>query len=798
MIHCPESSLNPMQMRDCGRRYPLAKTGAQDMLRWTVRIISTLMLVLLCMPAGAQVTVTGVVQDAATRQPLVAAHVVAEAQDRGTITNNAGQFRIELRSLPATLVIRHLSYEAVRLEFGPNDSCHVTVGLIEAVYELDEVIVAGDEFAANLMRKVLEHKQRRRAHLQSWQSQGYSRVTIERGARIVLVSEHVFDAYRDAAHGPREVIRSRRETGTFYQDLGISPIPVDLSLDYIAIQGQQFIGPTHKDALDHYHYTFAGNRRHEGLTVYDLYIAPKAGLHAAVIGRIAILDSAYAMIEAEVRPARHLEYQPDVRLWEVSYHQQFAAVDSFWLPMGLIAEGPIHVDPDGVGVGPAGFRQVALLQNHQANVPLPPAPYAQAERTVVDEESVFRDDLFLLGRDIVALLPAEVQAHESLKRAQLTLRKALPSTDRARAPRAAVGATADGEAPQFVWPVIRGVEPWLRFNRVDGYFVGGGMAMAMQRGMAGARLAKSAGDNNTRLAAKFVRRITDRFTTTLAGGRETAAQQPSRIYSLALNSVNAQLGNGDYFDYYWRWWMRIRANYRLPWLRLSSAIRMESHLNMERSFTRAWPFRKTLPPNPPIATGTWHFLEAAAATGKHWQPFRMGPTHRAEVRFEQASSIDESYGRLELWLDTYLKTLLRKRPRPMGLSLRTTAMRSHGTVPPQGLVALDGTMGPVATLGTLRSLRTRRYFGRHALGVYWEHDFRTVLWEALGFRRLVQQRTGITLGGAHAKAWPRIGGMHHELTASLTEVFGTPLRLDLTRRLDQQGWHVSVGLSRMW
>ena len=739
------------------------------------------------------------VRDAGTRLPLAAVHIIVEGQRRGTITNNGGQFEIVLPSLPAALLIRHIGYETVRLKIGPDDPREFNVDLTEAVYELEEVVVAGDEFAASLMRKVIEQKKRRRAHLTTWHSRGYSRITLQNDSRIVLVSEHVFDAYRDAAGGPREVIRSRRETGSFYSDLGIDPVPPDFSQDYVEIQGLQFVGPTHPEALKHYHFSFAGSRKYAGKDVYDLYVGPKDGLRAAVIGRISVLDSAFALIEADVRPPRHLEYRPAIKLWQVSYRQQFTEVDSFWLPLGLLAEGTIQVDPNDAGIGSAGFRHVALLQGHEINQSLPAAPYAQAKRVTVDEASVLEDDLFLLGRGIVALMPREARALGALARERLKLRDALPAADLPKAPRSIAVSTPDGEQPQFVWPIIWGAEPWLRFNRVDGYFIGGGSAADMGRVSAGGRIAKGTGDNGTRLAARFTRWLSSRFNTTISGGRETAPQQASRIYTMALNSVTSRLGYGDYFDYYWRWWGRARANYVLPKVRIGIGARMESHLKVEQSFKRAWPFNGSFPPNPPVDEQTWYYLEASVAGGDNWQPFRLGPTQRVEIRTEHAfGSGGPSYGRYELWLDTHAKTFLRRRPRPMALSIRAIGKRSWGSLPIQGLVALDGSIGPFATLGALRSLRTARYQGRHAAGFYWEHDFRTVLWEVVGLRPLTTRRTGVALGGAHAQVWPGSRGYHHELTVSLTEVLGSPFRVDLTRRMEAPEWYVSLGLSRMF
>ena len=668
----------------------------------------------------------------------------------------------------------------------------------ETVYQMDQVIIAGDMFAEDLMRRVINRKQQRRSHLKSWSSRGYSRITLESQRGVVLVAENVFDAYREAERGDREIIRSRRETARFYEDLGIDIVPLDLSADNVEINGLQFIGPTHPDALEHYYFSFAGTRKYGDQDVYDLFIAPKVALHPTFIGSVAILDSTYVLIGSDLRIARHVEFDSYIRRWDVAYQQQFAAIDSFWLPMGLLAEGVIHVDPEESGLGPAGFRQVALLQNHEVNHQVPEEVYAEDRRLTVDEASVIRDDLFLMGRDIVALSPEEVVAHERLSYARLTLLEALPSIDPADIPRVVAEMPPEGDQPQFVWPRLWGAEPWLRFNRVDGYLIGLGYASEFRSGNSGLRVAKTVGDNATLFAIRASTQLTTKRKATILVERDNKVLRNSRFYSTTLNSITARLGEGDYFDYMRQFRVRGRMDYSATRkVRIGVGAQWARHLSLEQVFKRAWPAKTTFPANPLIDRKSWYTLGASLTMGDHWQPFRLGPMQRIELSASRMmSSEGDWYERYELWSDTFLKTFQPNRPGPMGLSLRAFTQRTRGNPPIEGLIALDGSIGPVSTFGTLRSLRRARHIGKHTVGLAWEHDFRTVLWELLGLRFLTEWRTGITIGGAHGRVWPSEEDFHHEVTASLTEVFSTPLRVDLTRRLDVPGWFVSVGLSR--
>ncbi len=780
-----------------------------------------MLVVLLFLPlsAQAQVLLRGVVRDAETGVTLAAAHVVVDSTEQGTITNREGQFEIVVAALPVVLRVRYIGYQTQRLTIGPNDPRSLEIDLEPAVYELGEIFVAGEEFAANVMRKVIENKQAWRNHLQSYQMRGFTRITLENDRRVALISEAVFDSYWDRERGWREVVRSRRETADFYRRLQIEPagyLP-DLYHDTIEIQGLRFIGPTHPDALDYYSFSLAARRGLDDQTVYDIYLAPKTGLEATFIGRISVLDSAYVLLEADVRPARHVVFPEPVKAWDVFYRQQFAVVaDTFWLPVDLRLEGVIRVDPGDVGYRAATFRQISHVSGYQTNVPLPDSLYARAERVAIDSLSVFRDDLFLLGRNIVAMTPREAEALEVLRDGKMTLERAFP-------PRAERGVLAAFEArrneidgPQFGWPVILGYEPWFRFNRVDGFFFGIGnwLPFSPRLGVE-VRAAQTNGLKRIRFLSRGVARWGRSGTIEGLYARDTSPRNGSSIYPVALASLPALFGQGDYFDYYWNERFALKIGYAFPWFRATVGGRLEDHESVERERMQSWPVRATFRPNPAVEDGQLRSLTASFAIGDGYKPFRFEPLRRIEFRAEYSDpdllGSDFDFARFDLMLDGYLKTFFPSRPRPNGLAVRLYGGTSSGTLPPQRFGVVDGSLGPFSTFGTLKALREQPYEGERTLGVFWEHDFRTIPFEVLGLRAFVEREMGVRLFGGHGRTWidadrlvtlgfvPRYQDQfHHELGLALTNIWGTPLRLDFTYRIDNPGFFVGFGLSRLF
>ena len=105
-------------------------------------------------------------------------------------------------------------------------------------------------------------------------------------------------------------------------------------------------------------------------------------------------------------------------------------------------------------------------------------------------------------------------------------------------------------------------------------------------------------------------------------------------------------------------------------------------------------------------------------------------------------------------------------------------------------------LAPFGTLHTLggHTLGGRPLAGRQYVSGFWEHDFRSVPFELVGWGAAADAGLSLLVGGGHAAM--DVGGetaQHHELTVGLSGGFVLPIRADVSVRLDAPG--VTVGLS---
>ncbi|MDR3252541.1 MAG: carboxypeptidase-like regulatory domain-containing protein, partial [Tannerella sp.] len=77
-----------------------------------------------------------------TNEPVIVSSVVLVSDQKGTVTDQNGNFSIQVKSLPAALVIGYLGYKTIEVDiFEYNEP--VVVFLNEDVNLLDQVVVVG-------------------------------------------------------------------------------------------------------------------------------------------------------------------------------------------------------------------------------------------------------------------------------------------------------------------------------------------------------------------------------------------------------------------------------------------------------------------------------------------------------------------------------------------------------------------------------------------------------------------------------------------------------------------------------
>lgn len=815
----------------------------------------------------AEKTLRGRVLDAETGAPLPQANLRVADTYRGTITNAQGRYTIELDSLPVTVVIRYVGYETVRRQITPASDPEQTFQLSPSTVEMEEVVVTGSRNpGASIMRRVIERKQEWWPELQTYAVEAYNRFTLASDTTIVAIAESQTTAFWDAERGTREVVHSQRGTANL-SELTDAALPaaatvLNLYRDEVEVFGNRLIGVTHPDALDYYDFTLDTTRAIDGRRAFRIRVEPESRLSSTVRGTVTVLDSAYAMLEARLRPTTSLGTTRMLKKVDIAFEQQFSNFGGpYWLPVDFRARRTLDVQLSAFLSFPdVNFRQVSRLSDYQVNVPVPDSLYDSAEE---EERAVVSADSTANIRSLSSLDTDSLHGGGPFvpySRAEQAAYARIDSTDavqNAFEPGGLVGwlqdlgiggeeglsmggdsdeedpedkaadrdSTAASEGPSVI--DVEGGFPIFRFNRVEGGHLGARLDLGIgplevtarggyntgpsgpTRWSYGAEVTRSVAED-TELALSYHYGIDPRY---------RARSRLAPFWAHLSNSVWTLAGEPDYFDYLGTERVRVSVRQEVPSLDLDLALQLrnERHFSVSKTTDYGLLSRgQKQPPNPPVQEG-WLRSVALRATVGDDGLLGIFPFNRVQADIEFSDSgvaaSDFDFTRIDVVADAHVETFFQRRLFPNALDLRLDAGVSLGTPPLQRFGVVEASPLPYTPFGALRTLDDRPYQGEHHVAFFWEHNFRTVPFELIGWQAPVHQDVGILVHGGHGRAWieddtsrqlrrqgvlpPRsTDGMHHEFGLSINGLLYDSLRFDVTKRLDAPGLSIGVNVLR--
>lgn len=782
--------------------------------------------------AYAQVRLYGVVTDAHTGQPLSAATVQIPDSYRGTVANSEGAFELTVPDLPVTLVFRFIGYDSRMAVVRSTQDLPLRISLNPVEYQLREVVVTGEDPAVDIMRQVIARKQVWRQELTSYQAEAYTRQRLENDTSIISISESLSDAYWDRFMGTREVIRYKNQTSNIdpSSNFAAATFIPNLYDDNIRISGFDLVGPTHPDALSYYQVRLEGFRQMDGQTVFDISIRPKNRLQATFVGVLSILDEEFAMIHADVVPSESVMFPPPIQEFGLHYIQQFRQFGGgFWLPVDVRIEGSIRIGFPGLNFPPFRFWQLSRLDHYQVNAGVPEFLFQNTRRLMVDSASV------ALGKPgdrlemAIPLDQRELNAYESVD-STMTLDKAFrPTGPLARFVRVNDSDGSEASARTGLFGRTNGLEPLLGYNRVAG--PDAGLSYTLPEAWLPVDVRLTGRYAFTAREAGYGVRVASRRERGWNGFVGHDAGLVSRFRESRIpewmSGLGMLLSNADHFDHYrsdattigWTY------DYRKPRVR-----RRRSDQRLLDRFTAGIEFRNeqvssrpavesySIPGgaaqrvNPAVNDGLYRSFTWRFSTETDRSPFGVSRDTYLDVEVDHGNRAlggEATFTRLHAVAAFRIETFLRRRFLPNVLDVTVTGGTGIGVIPAHRLHQVEGSLSAFRPYGQLRTVTGPAYEGQHALAVHWEHHFRTVPFELLGWEAAAKNGYGFILFGSHASVWtdartraalpfrPVGARSHHEAGLSLTGLFGF-LRLDAAYRIDQPGLYAGVGFARIF
>lgn len=746
--------------------------------------------------------VSGTVYDASNDQPLAAANIRIEGTARGTITNAQGRYRLSLEIGSYALIFSYIGYQTDTVRVVVDRNVEHDVHLQPTPILMSEVVVTDEDPAIRIMRKVIENKRLWIEALRSYRFEAFTRQIMRRDTAIASIAESYTTGYWQRGDTLREVVKQRRQTANLPLRLvppGVENI-VNFYDDEIRLAGFRFVGPTAQEAFDYYNFKLVQTREAGGRPLYVIQMIPKSRVTPLFYGTLTIAGDTYALAGVEITPNEVFTF-PLISDFQFHYAQQFALYEQqFWMPIDIRVKGKATVSVPGVNLPPIGIEQVSSIYDYAINVQLPDTLF-QKPRRIMTKESLKFDSTFWAQHEVLPLTLEEKIAYEKLDSTQTLERQFQPT-----------GGLAT--LSSLLGSALRYAD--VRFNRVEGLFVGGQVEsyslLSTLKGWIGLGYGLSDKRWKGKVGGEFSV-ASRRWSVGAEYGNGISHAPDENMYSAFTISLMSLLDKIDYRDYYytrgWRLFGTVRV---MSGLTLKLGYLNERHASATTStsfslFSRSEAFRL----NPAIYEGQLRSVSLSVRYGES-DPILLGllPQNFVELEGEYSSpsllSSDLNFtrliGRAEVNVQTYSKRLFFAPT----LYVRLAAGISNGALPPQRIFALESRASGTGLFGSLRTANPRQFGGNTFVMLSIEHNFRNTPFLALNIPFLYKNSIELLVHGSVAQAWnrtPTIGqpaptnGWYYEAGIGLGRILGL-FRVDVTQRFSHsKATFVTIGVSRI-
>jgi hypothetical protein len=734
-------------------------------------------------------TLQGTVKDQSTGKVLAAVNVRISGTSSGTITNTDGWYVIHIGPGDYSLIYSLLGYQKDTANIHLAADFRRDVSLVPSPIVLPEIAVSSEDPAIEIIRRAIANRQHWIERLHSYEMHAFTRQTLYRDTAVAAISEAFTEGYWQAGDTLREIVTQKRQTANLPAAENIASVGriVNFSEDNIRLLGFTFVGPTAVNALEYYDYKLLRTRPRKGQDIYEIRQIPRTQTVPLFRGTIHIASDSYALMGVDVSPNDAFRI-PFIRNAQLRYRQEFGLYEStFWLPADIRIEGSFSIFLAGFSFPRVGIHQTSVITDYAINVPIPDSIFAKP-RLVQDSSAARVDSTYWSRHVVLPLSIAERKAYSTLDSSQ--------SLDIQFRPGGA--AIALGGGSEGLDQILSHSDLW--FNRAEGFHLGGKIELQPEKGIVATRVAVGYAFTPRLLMYELEGTLytsVDRSFGIGGAVYRRADHHPDRAYYGPLfNSLTSLFFRNDYRDYYLaegvRAYLRSNPSQSL-FAQVSYVVERErafTHTTDYSWFSRSRPYRL----NPPPAEGMLRDLRLDARIGPEAIPFDLVMHNTVGFSLEHASPRltggDFSFTRYEGILSLSIPTFARRFMLSPGFRVRASAGGTAGTPPPQRWFDLESASSGVSPLGTMHALNVKEYGGTRYVALHVEHNFRSLLFLALGIPFLYENEIELIVHGGAAKTWVRdasaqvkaTNGWYSEAGFAVSRILGF-IRMDGTWRL---------------
>ncbi len=777
---------------------------------------------LIALPLFAQTepALYGRITDKKTGEALAGATIkVKDASGnviRGAKSNSEGRYRI---ALPMGRYVVEVSYLGYKTQVEP-----VAIALpLEKNFALSEgevrtaeiVVDAGEDLVTTIMKRAIREKKRQRDSLYSYELEAYTKRLTRSDTSIAGITETFAKGYWRRGDTLREVVVQERITENIKAQLqagvtiaaGIRGI-LDFSEERISIVGNRFVSPLANDAFSCYSFELVETTQSDIGEIFTIKLIAKNNFIPLFTGTIKIAANTYALVAADLVPNRsgfRLPYVKDLKLsykqTQELYHDR--AGNAFWLPATQFLEGSLKVSIASgfVELPRVSFTQTTVIYRYIINEPVPDTVFEKRLVTKAAEAEKF-DSTFWQAREFVALTDEEVRAYQTLDSS-----KTLQSQFQPRGLGARLGAAS---APPSGWLGHLANLPDIRFNRVEGFFVGGKLQLDSLTALTALKGSLGYGTERKEwlwtLGAEQWFDKDRRWSLGLELYRTTSfTPEHNGMFPLA-NALLGLFERRDYHNYFSAEGFKVSARYA-PNSRFRYTL---SFLNeMQRTMPIVppghrwfnWLASQTFRENPPIQDGLMRSLLFEFNHGTPFSAFLGQPTLFAQIE-HTSSALGSAFDFTRVWVIGTLRvrSFFTERFLSPYFAFQLEAGTFFGPgLPPQRYFCVEAPVGGLAFSNVLIGVAEKEFIGTSIASLIVEHNFQSVPFEILGIEFLEKENIQLIVRSGIASIWQgEASKLYGEAGLGIGGILGL-IRVDgvvgfLQNQAPRWRWAIGLGL----
>jgi len=703
-------------------------------------------------------TFSGTVRDAETRQPLTTVIVRVLNTAKGTVGGSDGSFCISLLEGTYTFVISSVGYVPDTLHIILNANVTRAIELQPSLIQMPEVVTTAEDPGVGIIRKAIASKRKWMDNLRSYQFEAYTRTVLNKDTTITSISESYTTGYWRKDDGLREVVRQRRQTQNIRAEQNFARVGQILNFndDEIIFHGHIFVGPTAPEALDNYDFKLERTYESKGVRIYELRVKPTSTMKPLWEGTISIADSTFAVMKVNVSPngAFKLPFVSDLK---VHCQQQFGLFDRvYWMPVDITYQISLSISIPGISLPNLLVERRSVLYEYTINQAIPDTIF-QKQHVTTDSTATKFDSTYWVRNEVLPLTAVEQSAYKTLD-STATLEKQLQP-----------GGVLATLGNALTSAPVRYLD--LRFNRVEGAFVGGQASfdgVLTSRTTISGNVGYGFSDKVWKWKGGLRQRLLLRPSLSVGVEiyRDLSYRPDANFYGSFLISLNALFDKNDYRDYYLASGWNASVHFEpLRWLFLDAGYRSEKQTTVQNNtdfslLARSRSFRE----NPPICEGNLRSVKVSLGLNYNILPVRFISDSLLGREMPLTISIEHSDAVLGSDFDftlcsaifsmrqtTFLPSLLFA---PY-LNIRAAAGTSRGVLPPQRLFDLESRYSDIAPFGVLRGANVKEFTGDSYISIALEHNFRSIPFRLLGISFLDEASIELLLSCAAGRTWLR-------------------------------------------